>query len=256
MTLCIILLACGAIALALFLRERLRGHTLRAALAKSVVSAIFVGLGCCAWFHSIWAFMDTHLDFPFLGAFVVPGLVFGLMGDIWLDLKFVYPSDDAPLTYAGFAAFGVGHILYQLGLILQYYVRGVLRSGLTVQFVGPGKPGFVLVPMGLAVVLTFGNVLMEKPMKLRYGQLKPVVIAYGFLLFFTVLLSGSLALMHGWSETSLNVFFVGSILFALSDLILSGTYFGEGKDRPADVVLNHVSYYAAQFLIAFSLAFV
>ena len=237
MTVCIVFLICGALALALFLRERVRGHTLKAALWKSLTSALFVALAVSAW-----VFAAAGGALPILGAFVVPGLVFGLMGDIWLDLKFVYPADDLPLTYAGFAAFGVGHILYQLGLIRQFYVHG--------------SPAYVLIPLGLALLLAVGNALMEKPMKLRYGQMKPVVIAYGFLLFFTLLLSGSLALLHAWRETALNLFFAGSVLFALSDLILSGTYFGEGKDRPADVVLNHLSYYAAQFLIAFSLAFI
>ena len=236
MTLCIILLVCGALSLAVFLREKLRGPTLRAAMCKSVTSALFVALAVCAWVRAA-----RGAQLPILGAFVVPGLVFGLMGDIWLDLKYVYREDDAPLTYAGFAVFGAGHVLYQLGLILQFYVHG--------------RPGCVLIPLGLAIVLSFGNVLMEKPMKLRYGVMKPVVIAYGFLLFLTVLLSGALALMHGWEETALNVFFAASVLFALSDLILSGTYFGEGKDRPADIVLNYLSYYPAQFLIALSLAF-
>ena len=37
------------------------------------------------------------------------------------------------------------------------------------------------------------------------------------------------------------------------DLILSGTYFGEGKNRPVDIVTNHVTYYIAQFVIAGSL---
>lgn len=234
---CIVLLVCGALALALFLREKLRGPSLRAAICKSVTSAFFVALGCCGW---LCAAVGGKL--PVLGVFVVPGLVFGLMGDIWLDLKFVYPGDDAPLTYAGFAVFGVGHILYQLGLILQFYVHG--------------HPGYVLVPMGLALLMTVGNVLLENPMKLRFGQMKPIVLAYGFLLFLTVLLSGSLALLHGWRETALNLFFIGGVLFALSDLVLSGTYFGEGKDRPVDIVLNYLTYYPAQFLIALSLAFV
>ena len=236
MTLCIILLACGAVALALFLREKHRGPSLKAALWKSLTSALFVALAVCGWTR-----VSSGGALPVLGAFVVPGLVFGLMGDIWLDLKFVYPADDTPLTYAGFATFGIGHILYQLGLILQFYVHG--------------KPGYVLIPMGLAILLTAGNTLMEKPMKLRYGQMKPVVIAYGFLLFLTVLLSGSLALLHGWRESTLNLFFIGAVLFAVSDLVLSGTYFGEGKDRPVDIVLNYLSYYPAQFLIALSLAF-
>ena len=237
MTVCIVLLICGAAALALFLREKLRGPTLRAAIWKSVTSALFVAVAVSAW---VYAAAGGAL--PILGAFVVPGLVFGLMGDIWLDLKFVYARDDAPLTHAGFATFGVGHILNQLGLLFQYYIHG--------------RPGWVLVPMGLALLLTVGNVAMEKPMKLRFGTMKPVVLAYGFLLFLSVLLSGSLALLHQWRETALNLFFVGAVMFALSDLVLSGTYFGEGKDRPVDIVLNYLTYFPAQFLIALSLAFI
>lgn len=237
MTVCIVLLICGAAALALFLREKLRGPTLRAAIWKSVTSALFVAVAVSAWVHAA-----AGGTLPVLGAFVVPGLVFGLMGDIWLDLKFVYPHDDAPLTYAGFATFGVGHILYQLGLLFQYYIHG--------------RPGWVLVPMGLALLLTVGNVALEKPMKLRFGTMKPVVLAYGFLLFLSVLLSGSLALLHQWKETALNLFFAGAVLFALSDLVLSGTYFGEGKDRPVDIVMNYLTYFPAQFLIALSLAFI
>ncbi len=236
MTLCIILLACGAAALALFLREKLRGPTLRAALWKSVASALFVALAVCAWTRAA-----AGGALPVLGAFAVPGLVFGLMGDVWLDLKYVYPADDASLTYAGFAVFGAGHILYQLGLIFQFYVHG--------------RPGYVLIPLGLAFALSAGNLLMEKPMKLRYGQMKPVVAAYAFLLFLTVLLSGSLAMLHAWQKTALDLFFAGSVLFAASDLVLSGTYFGEGRDRPVDIVLNYLTYYPAQFLIALSLAF-
>ena len=42
---------------------------------------------------------------------------------------------------------------------------------------------------------------------------------------------------------------------AVSDLILSGTYFGVGKERPVDLALNYLSYYPAQFLIASALVF-
>ena len=235
MSLRIILLVCGAVLLALFLREKLRGPSLRAAILKSLTSALFVALACCGAFRASGGGAGT-----ILGPFVVAGLVFGLMGDIWLDLKYVYPADDAALTYAGFATFGVGHILYQLGLILQFYVHG--------------RVGYVLIPLLLAMALSAGNVLMEKPMKLRYGQMKPVVLAYGFLLFLTVLLSGSLALLQRWGEPALNLFFIGAVLFALSDLVLSGTYFGVGKDRPVDIVLNYLSYFPAQYLIALSLS--
>ena len=92
-------------------------------------------------------------------------------------------------------------------------------------------------------------------MKLRYGKFKPVVAGYGFLLFSTVLLSGALAVNEGFRCVSLNLFFAGAVLFAVSDLILSGTYFGEGRERPVDLLLNYLSYYPAQFLIAYSLLY-
>jgi hypothetical protein len=112
---------------------------------------------------------------------------------------------------------------------------------------------YVLAALGLVLLLDLGTLLMEKPMKLRYGRMRPVVGLYGFLLFSTVLVSGSLALFWGWQEKTLNLFFAGGVLFALSDLILSGTYFGEGKERPRDLVMNYLTYYGGQFLIALSL---
>ena len=54
---------------------------------------------------------------------------------------------------------------------------------------------------------------------------------------------------------TLTLMFAGLVLFLVSDLILSGTYFGEGKNRPVDVVSNHVTYYFGQFLIALSLLY-
>ena len=69
-------------------------------------------------------------------------------------------------------------------------------------------------------------------------------------------LSGSLAFNYGWQESALNLLFAGAILFTASDLVLSGTYFGTGHERPIDFVLNYFTYYPAQFLIATALMFV
>ena len=233
MTVCIVLLVLGALALVLYVREKLRAYTLRAVFWKSAVSAIFCATAVAAW--------QTAGGTQVLGAFTVLGLLFGLMGDIWLDLKYVYPAQDRPFTYAGFLVFGIGHILYMAGLILQ--------------FSRPGAAGHVIVPIVLGVVLGVGNAFLEKPMKLRYGDMKPIVIAYGALLFSMVLLAGSLALLHGWREPCLNLFFIGGVLFALSDLVLSGTYFGENHEKPVDIILNYIFYYGGQFTIAMSLLF-
>lgn len=233
MTVCIVLLVLGVLALIAYVREKLRAYTLKAVFWKSAVSAIFCGVAVAAWFHAGGS--------QIMGGFTVLGLVFGLMGDIWLDLKYVYPAQDKPFTYAGFLVFGAGHILYMAGLLLQFY--------------RPGALWYAVVPIALGVVLGVGNAFLEKPMKLSYGDMKPIVMVYGALLFSTVLLSGGLALLHAWQEPCLNVFFIGAVGFALSDLVLSGTYFGVGRERPVDIILNYIFYYGGQFTIAISLLF-
>ncbi len=107
----------------------------------------------------------------------------------------------------------------------------------------------------LGVLAGLLTVALEGPMKLCYGRLKPVAAVYGMLLFSTVMLSGSVALACSWRDAAANLFFAGAVLFAVSDLVLSGTYFGEGRDRPVDLLLNYLTYYPGQYLIALSLLF-
>ncbi len=231
-----ILLCAGAIALVWYIREKLRAYSLKAVYLKTLVSVLFFAVGVTGAFRSAGAGKETLLC-----PFVLMGLLFGLLGDIWLDLKYVFPEKDEAFTYAGFCVFGIGHVLYVLGMLLTWPPEG---RALT-----------VLLPLLLALLLSAGNAVLEKPMGLRYGKMKPTVIVYGFLLFSTLTVSGALAMDHGWQVPALNMIFLGGILFALSDLVLSGTYFGKGKDRPIDIILNYLSYYPAQFLIASSLLF-
>ena len=232
----VLLLCAGAIALVWYIREKIRVYSLKAVFIKTLVSMLFVALGVYGSFRSAGAARAV------LCPFVLLGLVCGLTGDIWLDLKYVFPEKDEPFTYAGFCAFGVGHVFYIAGMLLAYFPAG--------------KPAYLLVPLLLAAVMSAANAVLEKPMGLCFGKLKPTVVAYGVLLFSTVTISGSLALFYGRQEKTPLLLFAGGVLFALSDLVLSGTYFGTGKDRPIDLILNYSSYYPAQFLIAASLLFV
>ena len=232
MTVCTILLIVGAFTLFLYIREKIKGYTLKAVLLKTAVSVLFIAVAVCGWYCAV--------SQSIFGVFILLGLLFGLLGDIWLDLKYVYPQHDDPYTYAGFASFSIGHVLFITGMLICYF---------------PYKmPLFAVLPFVLAILVSGGNILLEKVMKLHFGKMKLIVFGYGAILFSTVLVSGFLAYYYDWQVKTLNLIFIGSILFALSDLVLSGTYFG-GKERPVDIILNYLTYYPAQFLIALSLLF-
>jgi len=232
-------LGIGLVFLCWFCIERVKGVSIKAAIIKSLTSAYFMIV-------AVSAFIEARPEkMAQLGLFVIIGLLFGLFGDIWLDLKFVYPDDNDIYTFAGFYTFAFQHILIIAGLLMNYAVFSSAKGVL-----------FAVLP----IVLGFGagalNVLfMEKPMKLNYGKFKAVSGVYGGLLISDTLLAGALAAMYGFNNMTLTLMFAGLVLFLISDLILSGTYFGEGKNRPVDVISNHVTYYFGQFLIALSLLY-
>lgn len=231
-----IVLALGIVATIAFLVIRVKEGGVKAAFIKALASTLFVGTGCAA----VASVLDSEkISFAL---FVIMGLVLGLMGDIWLDLKWVYPKDDNIFTFAGFGAFMIGHFLFITGLFMNY-----------ADF---SQPLYIVIPVVLALALAVGVIVLEKPMKMIYGKFKAITGVYGFVLSFMTFLSGSLALMNNFKVMTLNFMFVGGVFFLLSDLILSGTYFGEGKRRSVDIVTNHVSYYAAQFVIASAILFV
>ena len=228
---CIIAALC-VVFICLFLAMRVKKATPKAAAAKAMTSVCFI----LAWLVLARQNMNSF------AMFVGGGLLFGLLGDIWLDLKFCYPQDDDLFTKLGFSSFAVGHFFYIAAIV----------SGASDGF----KLNALLCALGVGVVVGLVVFLGEKVMKLHYGDYKMISTLYGALLFFmtafaifTAVFSGVKANMH------LLVMGIGGVLFAVSDLILSGTYFGEGKNRPVDIVTNHVTYYLAQFVIALSLAF-
>ncbi len=232
-----ILLVCGAALLCVYIREKIRAYSVKALILKALVSTLFVSLAV----YGAWRAAVKGSVSP-LCPFVVLGLLFGLLGDIWLDLKFCYEADNDFYTKMGFLSFAIGHVFYCAGV-----VNGVTEF----------KPVAILPAAGVAVVAALVVYFGEKAMKLKYGAYKLISTLYGAVLFFMAAFAFFAALFAGLKENmNLVVMAIGGVLFVLSDLILSGTYFGEGKNRPVDVVTNHVTYYIAQFLIASSVLFI
>ena len=233
MVICIIIIALGAICLTLFLLEKNRKYSNKAMLLKSATSLFFISLAA-------YSTISNH-GHPF-SVYILIGLALGMLGDIYLDFKYIFPDHSRIYTYAGFTVFGVGHILYVIGIMKNLY--------LTYEWY------YIVLPLVLGTGCGLLNLVLEKPLKLKFGEYKWIVLLYGCLLFCTFFTSLFASIQHQFNYATCNMLMIGGFFFALSDLILSGTYFGEGKERPFDIVSNAVTYYAAQYLIAFSLFFI
>lgn len=225
------LLALGILFTVLYTREKLHAYTIKAVLLKTTCSMFFMGIAISS---ATVNWLGTY------DALMIVGLLFGLLGDIWLDLKYVYRDDDAIYTFSGFTVFGIGHIFFISALLMRY-----------ADF---SKPWYLIIPVIVALIVGFGAVAIAPIMKLDYGKFAGITRAYGALLGGFAALAGSLAIMNGFKIASLDVMFIGAVSFLLSDLVLSGTYFG-GKERPIDIKLNYIFYYGGQFLIALSLLY-
>ncbi len=223
----------GFILLAVFLFFRVKEKRVTAVVFKGLVSLMFIATALIAW-------LTSNNPYSNFGIFVVLGLFFGLLGDVFLDIKFIDLDRETLWTSLGFCAFGVGHMFYISGLFLN-----VVVTSASVWFI----------PLVIAIVFTTISVLLEKFTPIKYGKMKPFVIVYGFLLFFVTSMYMSATIQSGWQNMTLVIMSMGSILFALSDLILNNTYFAPGFNTPAFIISNHIFYYIAQFAIASSLFF-
>ncbi len=221
-------IALGAAALIAFLIKCKDERSVAGVFLKNITSIFFILTAACGIFHN-----PTQWKY---GILIVIGLVFGMLGDIYLDQKWVYPKDMTMYLNAGFVSFGIGHLFYIPAILL--------ASGMGVKD--------MLIPVIAGVLVGAGNLLLEKPMKQNFGKFKVIVTVYGFILAAMAAASVEAAIKTGY--TAFIVYAVGAVLFVISDLILSPMYFGEGKNTPANFVLNHVTYYAGQFMIAFSIA--
>lgn len=224
------LLIVGILATAVFLVLRVQRGGIAALYAKAVASLCFIATAIAATNEN-----RLFLDF---GSWMTFGLVFGLLGDVWLDLKWIYLQDKDSYLYSGFIFFLLGHVCF---------VTAVFK-------VGPYTPASLIVAFAAALVIALVAILMEKPLKMHYGKFKWIVFLYSFMLALTMTMSMTLAVITGF-EKMWTVMSVGGLLFLLSDLVLSGMYFGEGKNTSFNVILNHTLYYAAQFIMAATVLF-
>ena len=209
---------------------------------KRSVTGVFLKNATSVFFLLTAAFGILATGNYVYGTLILVGLAFGMLGDIYLDQKWVYPNDMKQYLYAGFISFGIGHF---------FYIAAMVQHLLKLYFVNPYH---LFIPLAFGIVMAVGNLLLEKPMKQDFGEYRVIVTIYCFIIATMVGCA-----VYGTVITAVNdshyfdtfiCYAIGAVSFLISDLILSPMYFAKGKNTPLNMVLNHTTYYVGQYLIA------
>lgn len=228
-TLTYIALGLGAAFLVLFMVKCCKQRSVEGVFIKNIVSLFFL-------MTSITGTL-ANPEYWELGISIIAGGIFGMLGDIYLDQKWVYPEHNDQYLFAGFTCFGVGHLIYIAGLLHQ------------VEFTAKD----FIIPAVCSVVVAVGQLILEKPTKQKFGKFKPILVIYCLILPFAM----GLAFAAGYKtqQMAYMIYAIGMVMFLISDIILSPMYFAIAKDKntPINFILNHGTYYIAQFMIAFSI---
>ena len=195
----------------------------RAFWLKGLAGLFFVAAGLSL------AIERAGLEYPRLIFF---GLVFGLIGDELLALRFLHPERQTAFFVSGAVAFAVGHVLY-------------LRA---MWGLDSGAWFFALIFLALGLVAAAAYILRHE---IDAGKLFVPGLVYIALVVFVA--ATALSLLVRGQGTRALLLTLGGTLFAVSDCVLTVRTFGERKTKVQNVVI-HAAYYAAQLLIAWSIA--
>lgn len=198
-----------------------------ALLLKIVASVSFIALG-------LYYLNDGYTTTKML---ICGGLVFGLIGDILLDLKIIYPENNSTYLFSGMISFILQHITIFIAITL-ITNNTIIKNNIII---------ILLIPILITIIGFFSF----KFLKMELKNALPISLLYLFLLVYVTMYYFFSTL----KDINLIYLLIGMILFILSDLVLSFMYFKDNQKNKYMIVINHSLYYAAQILIASQILF-
>lgn len=195
-----------------------------AVILKGLASLMFVLLG----FECSKVSGDN--DFSKL---VKIGLILGLVADILLNLRFVFKTKGKIVFLVGILVFLSGHIVYLCALIPT-----------VTNIIYPLIAGTILTALMLNEI--FKHIEAQKAFKI-FG-----VFYIGAIVIMNMFALANL--MNDPANTRYIIFFIGAILFLISDVVLILNTFGK-TSRFSLRITNLTLYYIGQLLIAYSMLF-
>ena len=224
-----------------FLYFRVKRGGVVALLTKAVASFCFVAV---ALFLS-----STKTQVAYYGSYAVTclivGLVAGLVGDILLDLKVMYPFHESKFLTGGIVAFLVSHI-FNISAVLLLANNEISLSEILIP---------VLVIVGCCAVATLiAWILSKKVFKFDFKKHTAIVCIYTFAIL--VLTALTTYLLFKGLTPPLFILTIAFVSFLISNSILAVQYFGKKQDNKPLTVANHICYYLAQIIIAAFIFFI
>lgn len=217
-----LLIVLGFVLQSLFIKSELEEKMVRAVVLKGSAAAFFVAIG--SYLSSLFPSRFATL--------VLIGLILGMAGDILLNLRYVVKKGQ--LVFAlGILAFLSGHFLY---------IAALFHLG--------GK-GIILYSLILTALFSVARIppLMRsitapsKGLKI-FGYVYLVVVIMMFSVAASLILKGIISLRTA-------TFTLGALSFVISDFIM--IYYNFGNKLPKLRVINLLTYYLGQILIALTI---
>ena len=216
------LVVIGFVLQVLFIKVEHEEKYVLADVLKGSASLMFVIIGYLAY---------TRVNNPFNKLFFY-GLIFGMIGDILLNLRFVFKKNGQKIFLAGILAFLIGHILYLLALLPQ------ARAPWLYYFAAAGA----LAAAGLLIYI-FKTMDVKLAFKI-FG-----VFYLGAVFIMSAIAIGIAIFIP---NTRSLVYAIGAVLFTASDVVLIFNTFS-GVTKFSMRITNLLLYYMGQILIAVSL---
>lgn len=214
-----VVLVIGCISQTVFIVVDRKGRYVLAGFLKAYAAACFVTVGAIGMRH---AATESFMRFAMLGLFL------GMLGDIGMHLRLIFPKSKALTMTIGTLLFLAGHVMYFLAL---------LSLDTTVWL--PAIPVCLLVFAPIFV-------LLKKKVKVGRGFF---VLGSCYLAVISYMVAMALVLLMHNLTMYRGMFFCGAVLFLASDVIMVLNLFAPGAKswyRP----FNLGVYYIGQLLIA------
>ncbi len=214
---------------------------LTALFIKTITSLLFVLL-------SITAVLIKPSNFYF-GIFLVIGSAFGMIGDVLLDIQSIQREKSSTYFLAGMATFTIGHVFYIIAILSSY-----------IEFIG----WQIALAIFSAIAVTALVRVLSSKMGFNFGKMKVLTLIYSVITMLTVTFSlnamnafGTLPMVAGEPMPEIMprfiTMFVGTTMFAISDLVLSVVYFKDCGYKKTNIALNYALYYMSQFILSLSI---